>query len=70
MHAVYERFAAVFVELSRQSQGRVHPLSPDAALILVSGMRELVTVAVDHGRDVREVRPAALDVITAVLRPR
>jgi AcrR family transcriptional regulator len=70
MHAVYERFADQLVGLVDDGRGKVRPLSADAALILVSGLRELVASAIEQGRDVHDVRPAAVDVITAVLRPR
>ena len=69
-HAVYERFAELLVSLVDDGRGKVRPLSLDAALILVSGLRELVASAIEQGRDVHELRPAAIDVITAVLRPR
>ena len=38
------------------------------ALMIAGGIRELTVISIEQGRDVREVRSAAADVIKAILR--
>jgi AcrR family transcriptional regulator len=82
--AVVERFARQLVglvELGRREQpglvelGRREqpglapgPLTLDMALMIAGGIRELTVISIQQGRDVREVRSTAADVIKAILR--
>jgi AcrR family transcriptional regulator len=71
--AVVERFArqlVVLVELGRREQPGLEagPLTLDMALMIAGGIRELTVISIQQGRDVREVRSAAADVIKAILR--
>jgi AcrR family transcriptional regulator len=70
--AVIERFAdqlIALVESGRREQPEVgtHPLTRDMAVIIVGGLRELTVIAIDQGRDVRELRPIASQTVTAIL---
>jgi AcrR family transcriptional regulator len=70
--AVNERFARLLVDLVEAGRARgsgVRPLTLDAAAIVVTGLRDVVAMAIEDGRDVREVRAAAVAVLTGVLRP-
>ena len=71
--AVVERFASQLVGLvergRRDRAGReAGPLTLDMALMIAGGLRELTVISIQQGRDVREVRPVAGDVIKAILR--
>src|ERR1700754_209934 len=71
--AVVERFARQLVglvELGRREHPGLAagPLTLDMALMIAGGIRELTVISIQQGRDVREVRPAAADVIKAILR--
>jgi AcrR family transcriptional regulator len=71
--AVIERFAQVLVELvdnARREQPALdaHPLPFDAAVIIVGGIRELMVIAEQQGRDARTVREAAAAAATAIVR--
>ena len=71
--AVVERFARQLVglvELGRREQPGLAPgpLTLDMALMIAGGIRELTVISIQQGRDVREVRSAAADVIKAILR--
>jgi AcrR family transcriptional regulator len=46
------------------------PLTPPLAVILVGGLRELVALAVEDGRPVREIVEPAVDASVALLGPR
>jgi AcrR family transcriptional regulator len=46
------------------------PLTPPLAVILVGGLRELVALAVEDGRPVREILEPAVDASIALLGPR
>lgn len=65
-HEVVERFAGLLVALAHDRED-VGPLSRDMALMVVAGLRELVVTAVEHGRDVHELRPVATRLIRAVI---
>jgi AcrR family transcriptional regulator len=67
-----ERFADLLVSLvesGRRVQPEVasHPLARDTAIIIVGGLRELMIIAAEQGRDVREVRPVAAQAVMAIL---
>jgi AcrR family transcriptional regulator len=71
--AFVERFARQLVglvELGRREQPGLEagPLTLDMALMIAGGIRELTVISIQQGRDVREVRSAAADVIKAILR--
>ena len=70
--ATLERFAVVlvsFVESGRQAQPELdlRPLTMDTAIIIVGGLRELLVIALQRGRDMRELRTSASDTIKAIL---
>jgi AcrR family transcriptional regulator len=70
--AAIERFAELLVRLvesgrREQPQLGAQPLTMDMAIIIVGGLRELVVIASEHGRDVRELRPVAGETIKAIL---
>src|ERR1700759_109166 len=71
--ATLERFAELlvgFVESGRQAQPElnVRPLPMDTAIIIVGGLRELLVIALQRGRDMRELRATASETIKAILR--
>jgi AcrR family transcriptional regulator len=71
--AVVERFARQLVglvELGRRGHPGLAagPLTLDMALMIAGGIRELTVISIQQGRDVRELRSAAADVIKAILR--
>jgi AcrR family transcriptional regulator len=70
--AVIERFAELLVALVEAGR-RAHPeldarpLPPDMAIIIVGGVRELMVVSAQQGRDVRELRRSAAEAVRAIL---
>jgi AcrR family transcriptional regulator len=70
--ATLERFAEMlvgFVESGRQAQPELalRPLTMDTAIIIVGGLRELLVIALQRGRDMRELRASASETIKAIL---
>jgi AcrR family transcriptional regulator len=70
---VIERFAKLLVDLvesGRRAQPDVlaRPLTMDTAIMIVGGLRELAVIALQQGRDVRDLRKSAGEPIKAVLR--
>jgi AcrR family transcriptional regulator len=70
--ATLERFAEMlvgFVESGRQAQPEldIRPLTMDTAIIIVGGLRELLVIALQRGRDMRELRESAGETIKAIL---
>jgi AcrR family transcriptional regulator len=70
--ATLERFAEMlvgFVESGREAQPELHlrPLAMDSAIIIVGGLRELLVLALQRGRDMRELRVSAGETIKAIL---
>ncbi len=70
--ATLERFAALLVELvesGRRAQPDLGlaPLSIDTAIIIVGGLRELLVISLQRGRDMRELRATAGETIKAIL---
>jgi AcrR family transcriptional regulator len=70
--ATLERFAEMlvgFVESGRQAQPELNlrPLTMDTAIIIVGGLRELLVIALQRGRDMRELRASAGETIKAIL---
>ncbi len=70
--ATLERFAAMlvgFVESGRRAQPELNlrPLTMDTAIIIVGGLRELLVIALQRGRDMRELRASAGETIKAIL---
>jgi AcrR family transcriptional regulator len=71
--AVIERFAQQLVELvenarREQPESAIEPLPLDTAVIIVGGIRELLVIAAQQGRDVRSVRTACAAAATAIVR--
>jgi AcrR family transcriptional regulator len=70
--AVVERFADLLVELV-ESVRRAHPklgaqpLSRDMAVVIIGGVRELMVIATQEGRDIRELRASAAAASNAIL---
>jgi AcrR family transcriptional regulator len=70
--ATLERFAEMlvgFVESGRRAQPELtlRPLTMDSAIIIVGGLRELLVIALQRGRDMRELRASAGQTIKAIL---
>ena len=70
--AALERFADLLVRLvesGRREQPELgaQPLTRDLAIVLVGGLRELVVIAGEEGRDVRELLPQASQAVKAIL---
>ena len=70
--ATLERFAEMlvsFVESGRQAQPELdlRPLTMDTAIIIVGGLRELLVIALQRGRDMHELRTSAGETIKAIL---
>jgi AcrR family transcriptional regulator len=70
--AAIERFAAQLVELVEQGRREqpsldLDPLTLDTAIMIVGGIRELMVIAAQRGRDVRELRPAIAAVVNAIV---
>jgi AcrR family transcriptional regulator len=70
--ATLERFAEMlvgFVDSGRQAQPELHlrPVTMDTAIIVVGGLRELLVIALQRGRDMRELRASASETIKAIL---
>jgi AcrR family transcriptional regulator len=70
--ATLERFAELlvgFVESGRRAQPELElrPLTMDTAIIIVGGLRELLVIALQRGRDMRELRASAQETIKAIL---
>jgi AcrR family transcriptional regulator len=69
---VIERFAQLLVALvesGRRAQPELaaRPLSMDMAVIIVGGLRELMVISLQRGRDVRALRESAGDAVKAIL---
>jgi AcrR family transcriptional regulator len=67
-----ERFArqlVELVELGRREQPalEVGPLTFDMAVMIIGGVRELMVIAAQQGRDVRELPPAIAAVVNAIM---
>jgi AcrR family transcriptional regulator len=70
--AVIERFAKLLVQLvesARREQPDVgaRALTMDTAVIIVGGLRELAVIALQDGRDVRDLRKSAGETVKAIL---
>lgn len=68
-----ERFATalvVLVESGRRVQPEVmhDPLPFDVAVIIVGGLRELLIISIQRGRDPHELRDSAREVVKAIMR--
>lgn len=63
-----DRFADLFVRLSREEPA-VQALSPDAAVLLVGGIAELIARATQEGRPLAELAEPVAAVIRAVVGP-
>jgi AcrR family transcriptional regulator len=70
--AVIERFANQLVELVEEGRREqpalpTAPLTVDAAIMIVGGVRELMVIAAQQGRDVRELRAEIAAVVSAIV---
>jgi AcrR family transcriptional regulator len=70
--AVVERFAELLVALVESGRHAhpelaARPLELDLAVIIVGGLRELMVIASQQGRDVRELRRSASQAVNAIL---
>jgi AcrR family transcriptional regulator len=70
--AVIDRFAKLLVGLVEsgrrvQPELAARPLTMDMAVIIVGGLRELMVIALQQGRDVRKVRASAAEAVKAIL---
>ncbi|MHB8658253.1 MAG: TetR/AcrR family transcriptional regulator [Solirubrobacteraceae bacterium] len=69
---VIERFARLLIDLvessrHQQPQMEARPLPSDVAIIIVGGLRELLVISMQQGRDLHEVNRGAAQVIKAIL---
>ncbi len=70
--AVVERFARLLIGLvesgrAAQPELQARPLSMDAAVMIVGGLRELAVISLQQGRDVREIPASAGAMVKAIL---
>ena len=70
--ATLERFAGMlvsFVDSGRRAQPELglRALTMDTAIIIVGGLRELLIIALQRGRDMRELRSTVQETIKAIL---
>jgi AcrR family transcriptional regulator len=70
--ATLERFAEMMVGLVDASRAiqpdmGARPLSMDTAIIIAGGLRELIVISLQRGRDVRELRASARETVKAIL---
>ena len=70
--ATLERFAEMLVglvESGRLAQPEIgaRPLTMDSAIIIVGGLRELLVISLQRGRDMHELRVSAGDTIKSIL---
>lgn len=68
-----DMFAALMVRVSERPESRalgVEPVSLDAAVLLISGLRDLSSRRVKDGRDLASVAETAKAVIKSVVMPR
>ena len=70
--ATLERFAEMLVglvESGRQARPELgaRPLTMDSAIIIVGGLRELLVISLQRGRDMHELRVSAGETIKAIL---
>lgn len=65
----FARQLVALVERGRREQPALGagPLTLDMAIMIVGGVRELMVIAAQQGRDVRELRPAIAAVAEAIL---
>jgi hypothetical protein len=58
------------VEIGRRAQPEVvaRPLELDTAIMIVGGLRELLVIALQQGREVRDLDASASATIKAILR--
>ncbi|HWF56376.1 MAG TPA: TetR/AcrR family transcriptional regulator [Solirubrobacteraceae bacterium] len=69
---VTERFAQALVDLVEAGRHEQHdveiaPLSFDAAIIIVGGLRELMVISLQHGRRLSDLRDSIIRVVKAIL---
>ena len=67
-----ERFARLLIGLvesgrAAQPELEARPLSMDAAVMIVGGLRELAVISLQQGRDLREIPASAGAMVKAIL---
>lgn len=71
VHESLERYASMLVAMTEAARERhpeiKRPLSRDIAVILVGGLRELLVISIQDGRDLHELKEAAVTVTRAIL---
>ncbi len=70
--ATLERFAEMLISLvdtgrREHPELAARPLTMDTAIIIVGGLRELIVISVQRGRDMREMRVSAGETVKAIL---
>jgi AcrR family transcriptional regulator len=70
--AVVERFARLLIDLvesgrAAQPELQARPLSMDAAVMIVGGLRELAVISLQHGRDLHAIPARAGAMVKAML---
>jgi AcrR family transcriptional regulator len=70
--ATLERFADMMVSLVHSGRAMqpglgARPLSMDTAIIIAGGLRELIVISLQRGRDVRELRTSAQATVKSIL---
>ena len=70
--AMIERFGQLLVDLVESSrlgqpELRARPLPRDVAIIIVGGLRELLVISIEQGRDLHELRESSRQVVRAIL---
>lgn len=71
--AAIEQFAELLVELVEAGRAahpelKARPLELDVAVIIVGGLRELMVISAQQGRDLRTTRDGASRAVMAILR--
>jgi AcrR family transcriptional regulator len=67
-----ERFAQMLIGLvdsgiREHPELAARPITMDTAIIIVGGLRELIVISVQRGRDLREMRTSAVQTVKAIL---
>ncbi|MDQ6606652.1 MAG: TetR/AcrR family transcriptional regulator [Actinomycetota bacterium] len=70
--ALVERFGQLLVDLVESSRRRqpelgARPLPLDVAIIIVGGLRELLVISIEQGRDLHELGDSSRQVVRAIL---
>jgi hypothetical protein len=69
MRAVHRRWGQMMVRLveeAREHDPALRPLSPEAALVITGGFRDLVLTTLEEGRDLTELQGVGGDLIRRI----